>query len=644
MPTPYDNFQLAQSTAIRKYAGAPVEEFGKMLEKREQDYQTNVIAADQLELMANDLDVNDADYAVEKGLVDKSRETIQGIADSGGAYEFAGSQMRQLARQFTGNQDLKAALENQVQIREQRAKLEDRYLEGDISMNAYNKGKADLDTYEGIGEGVDGVYNKPTIYDPLKYIHIEDKLNEFGKGWKESLQTFNSMNEATGTIGVYSQTTKRFIDEDEVREAMYEHIEGIPDLKAYIEEEARITGSTVEEIVGPMVESQVKKLGFTQKVTVPKQIPGFKAKKEASITGLGGYTQKVSVGKDESLNSGSTGLKTKVAELGAIKAAKKTELATYKSQGADENTIATLSKELDNIEYLEQSYIDAGERAKANLEAKYPGQSFDNLDEAVIQKAKDDASMEWRDAQQESGTGLTTINPTGVTQEEYSNTNYIKYLKDVSPMYADYEEAIQNLGQPSNYEGEAILGSNEKANKEIDDFYDRVTVPKTGLFYETGPLQGTQIPADLYEEATNMTNGGLGVDANGEIVALVGLKDKDGTPLGDAAHHKDQKIIAGLMRSLTPEERMDLQVSSLIVKASSNPNKNTRLEPIKGEDGREIQSRLEIITDGLNSSMEMASGQAYKITDSEGREQKFANAEALEIFLTKRQNIINSQK
>lgn len=180
MPTPYDNLRLTNSRYVPQYHGAPIEEFGNLLKKREQDYISNVDKEDIITSALSQAKVRDEDAGVKQDLIDKANKVTSEIAGLGGAYEFAGRKMRGLAREVLNDERLIQATERYQTDEASKTDLKKRRASGHLSEAGYYLAMQSINNdYKGLGEKNEaGFYDSPTYYDPMRNIDIDQEIRQ----------------------------------------------------------------------------------------------------------------------------------------------------------------------------------------------------------------------------------------------------------------------------------------------------------------------------------------------------------------------------------------------------------------------------------------------------------------------------------
>jgi len=543
MASPYDNLRFSQSQVIPQYAGAPVEEFSKLLAKREAEYKSNLADIDQLELAASTLDVNDADYEVKKAALDKVRETIQGIANSGGAYEFAGDKIRAAARNFMGNEALQAAMKNQATIKTKKDEYTNLYLNKKISEVGYAEAMRRLADYQGIGEGENGIYATPDLYTPVKYTDYTKKLDDFGKGFKADLIDSGWVQSEDGRW--LNRVTKRELSADEVVKAMREYAESDPDIMATINEHQTITG---EDILTKNIVAQGIKLGFKEEQFDTKAQPYT----------LSAYRERV--GKDKTDDASIPydiitrvpGSKIKSIEdyhkeVQTIEKSYDTLLEKRNKLSIDPYTNRTeLYKINQDLEAL------AGQKeAYENTYKKYEQRALKELGKTSAQYAENIIPFE-EFKQQKRIDASPNLQDFYFTKEGIKDleNQYKKYLEVEAPIASKINEYFIKAGEDKTMLGTARVLSTEKERKTLGAIFDSTF--GLGALYKGKTLEdkaadtllmgatfvgtekgGQQVDNDTLEKVNSRGEVNYYTDpATGRQGLITDLLDKDGRSLG----------------------------------------------------------------------------------------------------------------
>lgn len=532
MANPYDNLRFSQSQYIPQYHGAPIEEFKNLLQKRETDYETNIGALDQLELAASDLDVNDADYIVKKEALNKVKNQIQAIADSGGAYEFAGRQVRQVAKEFTGNQALKAAVSNQALIKAKKEEYQKLYLDDDMSKVGRDRAFQLLGEYEGVGKGEEGIYDTPELYNPIKYTNVGEKLDAFGRGFKADKISSGWVQTPDGRW--FDKVTNTHLKASDVEEAMREYAQNSPDMMATLNEHQTITG---EDMLSGLIKAEGIKLGFKEeefdRITNQYTLNAEKAAMANKTIGSGvtfDVLQRINganIKSKDQYDETVSGISKRYDEALAIRNKLSIDPYTNKAQIADLNQeMDALKGQREALEAKDSLYIDRAlkelnitdipKEAREYLSNQFSGKKA-FIDDYINQRIGGSGNIVSPFVQDQAEAAYVeyaqTLDPEVIRQGQIYAEQYPEYVQEIAAISDKVNQYYQEAGEDKIGFGTLTVPVTEKERKTL------AAVVDAGL--------------GLGELSKGKSLKDIGVDVMAVGISWVGT-EKGGQPISDS--------------------------------------------------------------------------------------------------------------
>lgn len=98
---------LSYATPKHLYVGAPVDEIKALNAQKSQDYQTNKLENDKLEIALNNLDIRDVDYDLKKKKIQEHLDSVKDIVKNGD-WQNAKFQIQQQVKKFTTDKEIQA--------------------------------------------------------------------------------------------------------------------------------------------------------------------------------------------------------------------------------------------------------------------------------------------------------------------------------------------------------------------------------------------------------------------------------------------------------------------------------------------------------------------------------------------------------
>jgi len=271
------------------FIGRPVEALGSMIGKFDANNQAILDESNAMDLALSSIDLmpEDRKYLVEQR--DKFRQGVQGIIDDEN-YNLAGARINKMAREFQGNEAIKASLGNKQTFEANRADLKKRYDDGKLDYQAYRRGLDQL--YSPTLQDGDGFYSKFVPEEFVNKYDFDSILSKRTANWRPDLKSGPLTHvPATATVPEhYKTTTEEFIRPEQVRSGLETALATDPDAMAYAEQVSRLNPEQypdAQSVINAQIQSYVDKTALDRK---GESYPGF----GASLSGSKGKTTPIS--------------------------------------------------------------------------------------------------------------------------------------------------------------------------------------------------------------------------------------------------------------------------------------------------------------------------------------------------------------
>jgi hypothetical protein len=270
------------------FIGRPVEALGSMIGKFDANNQAILDESNAMDLALSSIDLmpEDRKYLVEQR--DKFRQGVQGIIDDEN-YNLAGARINKMAREFQGNEAIKASLGNKQTFEANRADLKKRYDNGKLDYQAYRRGLDQL--YSPTLQDGDGFYSKFVPEEFVNKYDFDSILSKRTANWRPDLKSGPLTHvPATATVPEhYKTTTEEFIRPEQVRSGLETALATDPDAMAYAEQVSRLNPEQypdAQSVINAQIQSYVDKTALNRK---GESYPGFGASLSGSRTNTGIY-------------------------------------------------------------------------------------------------------------------------------------------------------------------------------------------------------------------------------------------------------------------------------------------------------------------------------------------------------------------
>ena len=258
------------------FIGRPVEALGSMIGKFDANNQAILDESNAMDLALSSIDLmpEDRKYLVEQR--DKFRQGVQGIIDDEN-YNLAGARINKMAREFQGNEAIKASLGNKQTFEANRADLKKRYDDGKLDYQAYRRGLDQL--YSPTLQDGDGFYSKFVPEEFVNKYDFDSILSKRTANWRPDLKSGPLTHvPATATVPEhYKTTTEELIRPEQVRSGLETALATDPDAMAYAEQVSRLNPEQypdAQSVINAQIQSYVDKTALDRK---GESYPGFGA-------------------------------------------------------------------------------------------------------------------------------------------------------------------------------------------------------------------------------------------------------------------------------------------------------------------------------------------------------------------------------
>jgi hypothetical protein len=178
---------LSYARPTRTYVGAPTEEVARLGETLDTRYRENRTKANQINNIANNLDVRD----VNRGLVDQEitqyNDKLKALSEAGN-YENLSNELDTIANDFNNNKILTKAVEDKKKSAAWKGEVEAMYKEGKIDYTTYQntlklteKQNNKALVYNPVTKTYDNIFSG---FNPAEYQDIGKAMLDIAKDWK----------------------------------------------------------------------------------------------------------------------------------------------------------------------------------------------------------------------------------------------------------------------------------------------------------------------------------------------------------------------------------------------------------------------------------------------------------------------------
>jgi hypothetical protein len=267
----YDQYQLANSTQIPRYAGSTIPELTKVADELQGRYDTGVKYSDLLEQVTDTATSSVFDRKELERLKQETRDKLKSYAQSGD-YENTWRNVQVDARKFTNK--FKAISQNQQLLSAQYEELDKKIATGKLTPAEADAEKRRIeDTYEGLKyDDRTGQYTNQFMGRELAAnVDMPAKINK----WLESSHAVERGWKVTRINGDYYQTnggSRKLLPKSEVKKIVDSAIKLDPEVQAYLNQERelapykipgytrRLPGEKIMQVVqnNPILKQQVE--------------------------------------------------------------------------------------------------------------------------------------------------------------------------------------------------------------------------------------------------------------------------------------------------------------------------------------------------------------------------------------------------
>lgn len=249
------NSLLDFNTYNPEYIGRPIEAIESMAAHQSSNTQQLMDSTSALDIAMSNININPLDEGgqnIKNQQLQAFREGVSAITQ--GDYQMAGAGINKIKSDFVKNKGLQTAVENQASYTANREALTEAYDKDKLSDAQYR----DAMTQPAANTQVDefGIYNKFT---PNQYVtkydynaDISKYTNAFNKRVDDIGMT--DIIGADGTKRGYKQGFVSRVDTEQLAKGIDSLIESNPDMKAFLQQEAKLTGRDYDTFVDKIIE------------------------------------------------------------------------------------------------------------------------------------------------------------------------------------------------------------------------------------------------------------------------------------------------------------------------------------------------------------------------------------------------------
>lgn len=240
---------LDYSAPENVYAGAPIDEVKALNKSLSEQYTSNRLRKDQLDILAANLDVRDVDYQAKKQYLDGLKSRFQDLVDRGD-YENAKYIVGEEAKKFDTDPVLKGIVQSRQKELAYKSDLDKRLAEGKVDKYTYNYGliksklaNKDALTYNPETGTYENMYSGFNVLDDASK-EIYENFDKRIQNWKEGSildvdgHKFTKVKGLGGVEKVYMDGVE--VKHDEVYNALRRELEGTPQYMAFLQQQRDI--------------------------------------------------------------------------------------------------------------------------------------------------------------------------------------------------------------------------------------------------------------------------------------------------------------------------------------------------------------------------------------------------------------------
>lgn len=269
----FDRVQLADTPYIQQYQGLPLAEVNELGTVMQGRYDAANEQYDRLNTAASNMQVLSEDDPIKQAQIEDIRKVIDMASERGDAWEEMLPALRQKARAFTSNQQLRQAQENLQRKQQWQSELLERRNKGEITDEFYRdaimqskfKGtliNPDDDDY------IEGGPNLRTFsgYNPVNFFDVGKFSNDFITNYKSDAYAgpLKPSYDSNGLVEYYMTANNERVEKDEVMAGLTRALVSNGQAMDYLKEYSRISGKPINNVIATALDPYAEKAAFSK--------------------------------------------------------------------------------------------------------------------------------------------------------------------------------------------------------------------------------------------------------------------------------------------------------------------------------------------------------------------------------------------